>query len=272
MTAQGRQRFVGTDAACQSCHMPDYRAAAVPPHQAAGFPVTCQTCHTPLTWHSARFDHGATSFPLTGEHRSLACDRCHGDGVYRGKSTLCVSCHQGDYDGATSPPHGGFPTTCQDCHGTGGWDGAYFDHSVTQFPLTGAHRTTACMNCHGDNVWNGKSTLCASCHQAQYDATTSPAHGPAGFPITCQSCHNTTTWDGARFDHDTRNFPIYSGRHAGLWASCATCHNVPQNYKAFTCFNCHPHSDKAKTDGDHQGRAGYSYDSQTCYSCHPRGN
>ena len=200
MAPQGHARFVGTDAACQSCHAIDYRATRDPPHLAAGFPLECQICHTPMTWRSARFDHSGTAFPLTGAHRGVACAGCHGDGVYRGKSAACASCHRGDYDRTSDPPHAG-----------------------------------------------------------------------AGFPLTCESCHNTTTWSGARFDHDTSNFPIYSGRHAGLWSSCTTCHNVPQNYSAFTCFSCHPHNDRAKTDGDHSGRAGYVYDSAACYSCHPRG-
>ena len=51
------------------------------------------------------FDHSATAFPLTGAHRAVACQQCHGDGVYHGKSAVCVSCHQADYDRTTDPNH-----------------------------------------------------------------------------------------------------------------------------------------------------------------------
>jgi hypothetical protein len=193
--------------------------------------------------------------------------------VFSGLNTACVSCHQQDYNGTTSPVHStaGFSTNCQTCHTTTAWQGATFDHSATAFPLTGVHRTTACNDCHGGGVYAGLNTACVSCHQQDYDGTTNPGHAAAGFPTDCASCHTTNGWQGATFNHDTRFFPIYSGRHRGLWSSCTTCHINAANYSQFTCFSCHPHSDRAKTDSDHRGRNGYSYDSQACYNCHPRG-
>jgi hypothetical protein len=131
--------------------------------------------------------------------------------------------------------------------------------------------TTPCASCHGDGVYKGKSTDCYSCHKANYDATNNPAHTAAGFATTCATCHNTTSWAGATFDHDTPYFPIYSGTHAGRWSACTDCHPVASNYASFTCLSCHPHSDKAQTDGNHTGVSGYVYDSNHCYSCHPRG-
>jgi hypothetical protein len=110
-----------------------------------------------------------------------------------------------------------------------------------------------------------------SCHQADYDGTTDPNHAAAQFATACETCHGTTTFAGARFDHDTENFPIYSGAHAGKWSNCATCHTDPNNFAVFTCLSCHPHSDRAKTDGNHSGVNGYSYASNACYGCHPRG-
>ena len=166
---------------------------------------------------------------------------------------------------------GGFSTDCAFCHGTGGWNGAAFDHSLTGWPLTGAHRPVACLTCHGDGVYTGKSTACLSCHQADYDATTNPSHLSLGFSTDCASCHTTSGWSGATFDHDTSFFPIYSGRHSGIWTGCATCHTVSTNYASFTCFSCHPHDDKNGTDSHHTSVPNYAYDSQACYSCHPRG-
>ena len=119
--------------------------------------------------------------------------------------------------------------------------------------------------------YTGTPTDCNSCHQANYAATTNPNHGAAGFPVTCQDCHTTTAWKPATFDHDGRYFPIYSGAHRGKWTNCNECHVSAGNYKVFECILCHPHSDKAKVDSDHQGKTGYIYASTACYQCHRNG-
>ena len=167
----------------------------------------------------ASFDHNLTGFPLTGAHVATACAACHGDGVYKGKSKLCVSCHQTEYNGTTNPPHvaSGFPTTCETCHSTTNWTGATFNHNSTNFPLTGAHQAVACNACHGDGVYKGKSTLCVSCHQTDYNNTTDPAHAAAGFATTCETCHSTTNWTSATFNHSTTSFPLTGrARERGL--------------------------------------------------------
>lgn len=271
--AQGRMQFVNTQAECRNCHMEQYRSAKTPDHVAGSYPLECQNCHSTLTWSGAQFNHDRTTFPLTGAHRAAACQQCHGDGVYHGKSAACASCHQSDYDGA-SPNHlaSGFAASaCASCHNTTSWSGASFDHAATRFPLTGAHRTAACTGCHGDGVYHGKSTDCVSCHQTDYNGAT-PNHVAAGFAASaCATCHTTTTWSGGTFDHDTSWFPIYTGRHAGRWTTCETCHTSPTNYAVFTCLSCHPHDDQTQTNSNHGSVNGYRYESNACYSCHPRG-
>jgi hypothetical protein len=272
-TSPGSLRFVGKSAECSSCHMEAYRSASAPDHVAGGFPLSCESCHSSLSWSGASFDHRATGFPLTGAHLAAPCASCHSSGVYNGLNTACVGCHQSDYDATTDPGHAaaGFPTSCGDCHGTATWSGATFDHRGTAFPLTGAHLTAACASCHASGVYDGLNAACIGCHQSDYNGTTDPGHAAAGFPTTCGDCHGTATWAGATFDHDTRNFPIYSGGHASRWSACSDCHTSPANFSIFTCLLCHPHSDRVKTDESHQGEAGYQYDSQACYVCHPRG-
>jgi len=269
----GQARFVGQPAECIGCHQDQFRAASSPDHVAGNFPQDCMICHTSLAWRPARFDHARTGFTLTGAHRTLDCSRCHTDGTYQGLSSACASCHQGDYDGTTSPSHAslGYSTECQTCHSTTSWAGATFDHSTTGFALTGAHGALDCTRCHTGSTYQGLSPACASCHQTDYDGTTNPSHSSLGFSTECQLCHNTTTWVGATFDHDSQFFPIYSGVHANRWTDCATCHTSPSNYTQFTCFNCHPHDNQTETDNHHSSVSGYSYDSQACYRCHPRG-
>ncbi|HYA50654.1 MAG TPA: hypothetical protein VEG33_05745, partial [Streptosporangiaceae bacterium] len=182
-----------------------------------------------------RFDHNASRFPLTGAHKIAACQQCHADGIYAGKSINCVSCHQQDYNATTNPGHqaAGFPTDCSVCHTTTAWTGALFDHNATQFPLTGAHLTVPCQQCHGDGVYVGKSTACVSCHLQDYNATTNPAHQAAGFPTDCATCHNTTGWAGATFNHTW-----FNPNHQGAGGVCTECHTTT-NYALSTCSNHH---------------------------------
>lgn len=268
--ADGVYRGKSTD--CYSCHRTSYDATRQPPHGSSGIGTACTSCHTTSAWAGGTYDHAVTLFPLTGAHRAASCAACHADGVYRGKSMECLSCHQADYNATAQPPHGssGIGTTCSACHTTTAWIPGTFNHGATAFPLTGAHTAVACLGCHGDGVYKGKSTDCVSCHQADYNQTTNPIHSAASFPTTCASCHTTTTWLGATFDHDGRYFPIYTGKHRGQWASCATCHTSPTNYQVFTCLSCHVH-DQVPMDDKHKSMSGYRYDSQTCYGCHPRG-
>lgn len=274
-SCHGDNVYRGKSTACMNCHMDKYNIAQ-PPHPAAGFPAaSCANCHNTTQWAGVIFNHNTmTSFPLTGSHVPLVCNDCHSDGVFQGKPTACISCHQSKYDTA-SPPHtpAGFPAAaCANCHNTTQWAGALFDHNTfTTFPLTGAHIPLACTDCHGDGVYAGKSTACMSCHMDKYTSAV-PNHAAAQFPpANCATCHNTTQWAGATFDHDTSWFPIYSGTHAGRWSACSDCHQVATDFAQFNCLSCHPHDDKATTDGHHVGISNYSYDSAACYRCHPRG-
>ncbi len=263
--------YRGKPTTCVSCHQPDYDRTVAPNHQSSGFPTDCTQCHTTTRWPGAAFNHDATPFPLTGSHRAVSCQDCHVGGVFRGTPTTCVSCHQTHYDQTVEPPHRSlaFPTDCQRCHTAAGWPGALYEHSTTQFPLTGAHIAASCRSCHADRVYTGKSMACASCHQQDYDTTTDPNHRTAMFPTDCQTCHVTSTWLGARFDHDGPWFEIYSGKHRNRWTSCTACHTNSANYSVFTCLTCHL---KPQMDDKHKERAGYSYTSQACYTCHPRGS
>jgi hypothetical protein len=268
----GSLDFTRTERQCASCHEDPHRGE---------MGSDCSRCHGARSFidpAALMRAHQLTHFPLVGAHAGLACETCHrpaaqGQLRFVGTASACRDCHMDDYRAAKEPDHvaSGFPTNCMECHSALTWQGARFNHDRSRFPLTGAHRAVACASCHGDGVYAGKSTACASCHQSAYDAATDPSHAAAGFPLTCQSCHTTTTWVGATFNHDGSFFPIYSGTHSGRWSACSTCHTNSSNYAVFTCFSCHPHDDRAGTDSHHTQVQNYQYDSQACYSCHPRG-
>jgi hypothetical protein len=257
--------YKGKPTTCVSCHQTDFNNTTLPNHAQAQFPTDCTACHTTTTWSGATFNHNTTAFPLTGAHVQLTCDQCHSDGVYKGKPTTCVSCHQTDYNNTTNPNHAAaqFPTDCTLCHATTSFTTATFNHANTAFPLTGAHLSATCAQCHGDGVYKGKPTTCVSCHQTDFTNTSNPNHAQAQFSTDCVACHTTTVWTTATYTaHDAQYFPIYSGNHRGRWNNdCSTCHINPSDYRQFDCIQCHRNV--------HSGKG---YTNQQCYSCHPRGS
>ncbi len=93
-----------------------------------------------------------------------------------------------------------------------------------------------------------------TCHQADYNGTNNPPHAQAGFPTTCQTCHSTTDWTGATFDHSTTGFTL-TGAHTSL--QCTQCHTAsfqggPYNFtSATTCYTCHQTDYNGTTNPNH---------------------
>ena len=263
--------FAGTPTDCFACHLQDYEGVQDPNHVTGNFPTDCIQCHTTDGWEGADFDHNQTDFPLTGAHIAVDCESCHSNG-FTGTPTDCYACHQQDYEGVQDPNHiqNNFSMDCTQCHTTNNWMEVTFDHSTTNFELTGAHINTDCLSCHQDG-YSGTPTDCFSCHSNEYNNTTDPDHLAANFPNTCEDCHTTTAWTPANFDHDGQYFPIYSGKHGGEWADCIECHTIQNDFSIFSCIDCHEHSNKTEVDNDHQGVEGYIYESNACFECHPTG-
>jgi hypothetical protein len=262
--------FASAPRNCAGCHMPDYQGATNPNHVQAAFPTDCSLCHSTVNWSGATFDHSKTVFPLTGAHVAVACAQCHVNNNYTSVPTNCDACHLTEYNQTTNPNHvqAGFPLNCAVCHNTSNWTSSTFDHSKTAFPLTGAHVTVACASCHVGGNYTTVPTDCYSCHKTDYTSVQNPNHIASSFPTTCATCHNTTSWAGATFNHTW--FPIYSGTHAKVWTTCADCHLDASNYNSFSCTNCHTHNQTA-TDPIHRNVRGYSYTPTACYQCHPQG-
>jgi hypothetical protein len=272
--------FAAVPRDCVACHQSALDQAAASGVDHAGFPRDCTQCHVTLAWSGGTaFDHVAASggYVLEGAHTVQRCASCHRQPGFTlafspapTSNQDCVACHQTDYTSA----HGGegYPTTCTDCHNPNSWD-ADFDHAVVGrgFALQGAHTAQPCAACHvqpGNALrWApapAGNTDCVACHLPDWQRE----HAAQQFPQTCTSCHTQSNWSST-FNHDATEFRINSGAHRGQWASCATCHTTPGDYKAFTCLTCHAHNETAMAD-KHRERPGYSYDSQRCYSCHGR--
>lgn len=259
---------------CISCHRNPSTDAK---HTGVGGYVyastACLACH-PNGDGDAVFDHNRTNFPLTGAHQHVDCNDCHQNG-FQGTPTACEACHLPDYQQTTSPNHQtvGFSTDCATCHTTDpNWTPAQIDHDVF-YELKGAHALIAndCARCHNSTFTN-TPTMCVGCHLDDYNQTTDPIHQNIGFSTDCALCHTENRWDPSTFDHDAMYFPIYSGKHRGEWNQCIDCHTIAGNLTAFSCIDCHEHSNKREVDKDHDEVSGYTYSSSACFSCHPRGD
>lgn len=223
------------------------------------------------------FDHAKTGFVLDGKHTGVSCRACHTaqhipaqarsllagkdlNQTWLGLSPSCGTCHKDAHEGRLG-------NDCASCHSTADWKAAgfdtrTFDHSRTQFPLTGEHRHVACNSCHtpGPDArprYEGlKSAYCGDCHR-------DPHRGI--FKQSCESCHNTSSWAktdfAEKFDHSKTSFPL-RGKHQQV--PCLKCHEggdfktpIAHAY----CADCH------KPDA-HGGQFAQRGDGGRCESCH----
>jgi hypothetical protein len=225
---------------CLDCHTDEHRGQFA----AAPYVNRCESCHGLEGYHPAKFslaDHQKARFTLEGAHRAVPCMDCHRATVLEGVSTAkfhfaeqtCTTCH--------TDPHGGkFQATmdrvradgaragCQACHSVQTWrDAGGFDHSTTQFPLTGAHRAVTCSACHQPSpaaagsreaAFRTAPTLCAGCHQDAHAGQ----FAAAGAQTACASCHTTMRWTPSTFDHEKNSTFSLAGAHQNV--PCAGCH------------------------------------------------
>ena len=285
-----------TDCGNSQCHLTTWQQTNNPTHSAVGSAfaaANCSTCHDTTVWTNSTFNHAVTGWPLTGNHQMApagaitACTQCHVGNNYNLTSTDCFGCHTMDWNstqtlGGAVPNHvaANFPTSlCSTCHDTLLWADGKFDHSTTGWALTGAHqmspagKVTACSQCHVSNNYSltSANTACYGCHVADWNSTQTlggsvPNHIAAGYPTTCDTCHTTTSWLGATFNHTY--FPI---PHHG--SVCNDCHQVSTDYSSFTCINCHTTTahQQTQTVNTHAGVSGFVYGPETCYNCHKNG-
>jgi hypothetical protein len=279
--------YLGLGTTCVGCHTRD------DPHRGQFRGRDCADCHGSNTWKKAAgFDHARSRYPLTGDHRSVACEKCHrsvGSGAttwvrYTGIAfSRCTSCHQ-------DPHEGGMGAVCTKCHSTSGWKRMdrsrferTFDHTPTGFPLKGRHAEISCASCHAagkapaDKIrmtfrpGTGKrlypppvAKRCTSCH-LDYHHGVFDARADSG---ACTACHGEDMWKPSTFDlfrHDRETTYKLVGAHIAV--PCDGCHLSPKlgqskltfHFERVTCRSCHE-----RTDDPHRGQFGDA----TCESCH----
>ena len=194
----GNLVFVNQSGECQACHLNESLTVNQPDHTGGAFSEDCSICHGTLAWDMADFDHAGTRFPLTGAHVRLDCALCHGNGAIEKVDSECVACHQQDYDNTTEPVHSGagFPLDCATCHTTGGWTGAFFEHT-SFFPIfSGAHqgKWDDCQTCHF-NPSSYTEFTCFQCHPHSDQQKTAEGHSEVVDyvyeSLACYTCHPT---------------------------------------------------------------------------------
>ena len=234
---------------CTDCHN-DYHKGQF---AEKGISPDCSKCHTTKGFSLFSYSleqHNLNVFPLRGAHEATACIDCHKkqkDWNFKGIGRNCKDCHNDIHKNLIDEKY--YPgEECKICHNTINWDDISFDHSKTDFNLTGAHVNQKCKNCHltigsdgaGQQKFSGLSTNCSACHEdkhfKQFEKNGS---------TDCAECHNTYSWKASNFDHNKTDFKL-DGKHVNV--PCVKCHNPQQEWpnfyvkyklKVFTCESCH---------------------------------
>ncbi|MBL8140325.1 MAG: class III cytochrome C family protein, partial [Acidobacteria bacterium] len=179
--------------------------------------------------------HAVTPGALSAGHERLAND--------------CLACH--------TPLRGPIRDKCQSCHqleriGVLHTDGR---PRVPAMPRTSlVHKAlgdagTQCYSCHGEHSGASRATAgmrfthavlpatlrgdCLTCHAGERPNDALHANREA----TCSACHGAEAWKPATIDHD--RYFRFDTHHP---STCATCHQVPSDYKRYTCYGCHEHT------------------------------
>jgi len=249
-----------SDVSCEKCHLParestNYhpkRSACLDCHKEAheqqfvGQPHRnrCESCHTVGGFHPSTFtvsNHRETRFALVGAHLAVACTDCHkvppepamrSSARFHFTDIACVACHRDPHRSQLSRSQTAYEKIstkqgCEGCHSTRNWKiAAGFDHEVTGFSLTGAHRLVDCIRCHHSPENNGSrlvvfektSKTCSSCHKDVHAGQ----FRRAGRDPDCAQCHTTLNWRPSVFDHEKDSAFSLAGAHQKV--ACRLCH------------------------------------------------
>lgn len=224
--------------------------------------IDCSVCHVTSDWKTQKengFNHQNTRFPLKGEHQRVSCKECHTGLRFKNQKSNCVDCHTDVHEKTLG-------SDCERCHNETSWliTNVSRLHREAGFPLVGVHTTIDCNACHvnvNDLKFNRMRTDCYSCHQQDYNATTSPNHRALGYTTDCLNCHSQSArqWNGTGIDHSF--FPL-NGGHA---IDCTQCHSSGFTAKLSTdCYSCHQ-TDYERTSNPSHASSGFAKD---CASCH----
>ncbi len=237
---------------CGHCHSDQHQGA---------YGSTCETCHSTRDWikNLKPFDHSQTKYPTTGKHADVKCQRCHTREL-TGKLpaySQCLACHDDQHYGqfATRTDKG----DCGSCHTVYGFQPTTFSqqmHSLSAFPLDGAHRTVPCNLCHKpfEPAVGVVTPQYTWIHQSCYVCHTDVHFNQfkTKYDNDCAKCHDTATFRQVTFDHSQAAFAL-DGKHRNV--SCIECHftsaDLPGDVVLYIplphrCVDCHTITDQIR--------------------------
>ncbi|MBT8275188.1 MAG: cytochrome c family protein [Bacteroidia bacterium] len=251
---------------CKACHNDPHN------NQLKG---ECKQCHTETSFSrftgKGRFNHNVTDFSLKGQHISIDCFTCHDRSsnpitIFQDNIDIaennCVACHEDQHEGL-------YGTDCAKCHQESSFlalkDMDFFDHSITDYPLTGEHVDVDCTKCHLERFSTPIDfSACNNCHSDYHNGE----FADNGISPDCVECHSLDNgFDYSLFTlerHQTTNFPL-EGAHTAT--PCFACH-ISEDDERWTfvdlgssCVDCH-------TDFHESFISTTFYPDQDCTTCH----
>ncbi len=247
---------------CIDCHQKNFQSTTSPNHILGGISTNCIECHNSgsSSWSTKAFDH--SSFPLVAGH-AVQCIQCHVTGKFDKLPVECINCHQVQYNNAPKHKQLTYPTDCSKCHATNNWLESSFNHSNTNYPLTGLHKTVECEKCHTISL-TGTSNVCNSCHRKNFAAAQVPIHTTAGIPNDCATCHTPAGWKPSTFNHTATGFELKGGHKALV--QCSDCHKGSLTTAKPECITCH------QVQYDNAPKHKQSAYPANCTMCHSQNN
>jgi hypothetical protein len=234
---------------CTDCHS-DYHNRQFVKKSAS---PDCSQCHNVQGFNLFSYtieQHNQSKFPLKGAHEASPCFECHKKQTkwnFRGIGENCKDCHK-DIHQSFIPGKYYPEDNCKICHNEIKWNAVSFDHSKTEFMLSGAHAKQECRSCHmkqdskgiKQQIFTGLPKNCSNCHNDNHYR-----QFEKNGITNCIECHNTDNWKATGFDHNKTAFRL-DGKHINVL--CTKCHKPQQEgtnfyikykLKIFTCESCH---------------------------------
>lgn len=229
----------------------------------------CSDCHTTFSWGINNINeiHQKTRFPLIGRHQTADCIQCHtqfNEKIFEPLNIECSACHLETFNQTKNPNHisAGISTECQTCHNLNSWIPAKFNHETTGFPLIGKHLILECSSCHKSEL-SGLQRECQFCHLENYNSA--PNHLIQNYPLNCEMCHNSVSWNQTNFNHNATIFPL-TGAH--ITTDCSSCHTSGFTGTTTVCSDCHIENYNLSLNPSHTALQ-LPTDCNSCHSTNP---
>jgi hypothetical protein len=252
--------FLGLDQKCLSCHKDQHRGT---------LSSDCASCHDFENFKPAvNFNHNSARFNLVGKHAEVDCKLCHKISMVNGKEIQkftdipfgkCTNCHKDVHNNK-------FGQSCTQCHSEISFHQIKgmknFNHSRTDYPLEGKHRTVTCAKCHKTGYTNSlKYTQCSNCHK-DYHVKQFMVQGRSP---DCAACHSTLGFDQSSYTLEMHNEIPFQLTGAHLATPCFACHKKSEKWSfrniGKQCIDCHKDIHEASLDK--------KYDPEpSCVNCH----